>query len=381
MKIAIVHEYLNQVGGAELVLKYMHEVFPDAPIYTLIYEKDQLPEEYHSWDIRPVGWSKYFPFRKSMYRNYLPLYPVMIEQMDLREYDLVLSSSYLWAKGVLTPSRTLHICYCHTPMRQAWELYFQYKHSYSTAIRKFVYPFMFNYLRMWDRLASDRVDRYIANSANVSRRIAKYYRRSAEIIYPPVETDRYTISEKTDDFYLCLSRLVPYKKTDIAIEAFNQLDRKLIVVGTGNQEKKLKKRAGKNIEFTGFISETEKIDLLSKARALVFPPDEDFGIVPVEAQLSGRPVIAYGHGGILETTVPNKTSILFKEQTPAALIDAVKEFESRENSFDPNVIRSYALKFDKTVFMQKFREYVLSEYTLWKENLLNLDTIPNKAIF
>ncbi|MFP4460266.1 MAG: glycosyltransferase [Candidatus Zixiibacteriota bacterium] len=369
MKVAFVHEYLNQYGGAEIVLRHMHDLYPDAPVYTLIYNPKKLPADINKWDIRPVGWSKYLPFKNKLFRNYALIYPTMVEQIDLREYDLVLSSSYIWARGVITPSRCLHITYCHTPTRQSWELYFDYKESYSRFIRKVIYPFAFNYLRMWDKLAADRVDEYIANSANVKQRIKKYYRRDSEIIYPPVESEKYTLSTSYHDYYICLSRLVPYKRIDLAVEAFNRLGKKLVVVGTGNEINHLKHIAKNNIEFTGFVSSSEKDKLLSKAKALIFPGEEDFGIVPVEAQLSGKPVIGFGKAGILETVEENKTGIHFNEQTVDSIIDAVERFEQKIDDFDPYAIRDFAMQFDKNIFIDKMKNFIDRKYSLWIENL------------
>ncbi|RKZ30580.1 glycosyltransferase family 4 protein, partial [bacterium] len=262
MRVALVHDYLNQSGGAEIVLRWIHHLFPEAPIYTLIYDPELVPPDFRSWDIYPVGWSKFMPLKRKFYKYYLLLYPSMIEQINLSDYDLVISSSYLWAKGVLTRSNSLHICYCHTPMRQAWELYFEYKASYSRFIGKFIYPFVFDYLRMWDKLSADRVDKYIANSRTVQRRISKFYRRDSVVIHPPVELGNIVSSPDIDEYYLCLSRLVPYKRMELAVRAFNELGRPLIIAGTGPQMKYLQKIARQNIKFEGFVDEHKKIELL-----------------------------------------------------------------------------------------------------------------------
>jgi len=356
LRVALVHDYLNQSGGAEIVLRWLHQIFPSAPIYTLIYERDLVPPDFRGWDIRPVGWSRFFPFRKKLYKHYLLLYPTMIEQINLKGYDLVLSSSYLWAKGVLTNSDTLHLCYCHTPMRQAWELYFEYKSNYSRFISKLIYPFAFTYLRMWDKLSVDRVDHFIANSETVRRRISKFYRREACVIYPPVELGNIIPSPDIGDYYLCLSRLVPYKRVDMAVKAFNELGKKLIVAGSGPQLKYLTKIAKPNIHFEGFVSEERKRELLVHSKALIFPGEEDFGIVPVESQAAGRPVIAYGSGGATETVIDGVTGLLYHELSPEALIDAVVNFEQK--SFDSQIAIQNAMRFDVQYFIEKMKDTI-----------------------
>ena len=353
LRVALVHDYLNQSGGAEVVLRWLHHLFPDAPIYTLIYDPKFVPADFHGWDIRPVGWSRFLPLKSKIYKYYLLLYPSMIEQIDLRNYDLVISSSYLWAKGVLTRSDTLHTSYCYTPMRQAWELYFEYKESYSKFIGKFVYPFVFNYLRMWDKVSADRVDKFIAISENVQKRISKFYNHNSIVIYPPVELGNIVPSPDVGDYYLCLSRLVPYKKIDIAVRAFNELGRKLIIAGTGPQMKHLQKIAKSNIHFEGFVNDERKLELLKYARALIFPGEEDFGIVPVETQAAGRPVIAYGKGGVAETVIDGTTGIFFYELAYEALIDAVVKFEQMQ--FDPQLAVQNAQRFGVQNFLDEMK--------------------------
>ena len=364
-KVALVHDFLNQSGGAEQVLRQIHNLYPEAPVYTLVYDPDRVPPDFRDWDIRPVGWSQRLPRMHKWYKYYMPLYPTIIEQMDLREFDLVISSSYLVAKGVLTRSETLHLCYCYTPMRQAWELYFDYKHGYTQygfkpkrELFKFFYPTIFNYVRMWDRLAADRVDYFCCDSETTRKRIQKYYRRDAKVIYPPVKVDDFRVTDESEieDFYLCLSRLVPYKRTDLAVEAFREMNLPLLVAGDGPQLKTLRKKAGPKTEFLGRISESEKLKLLSRCRALVFPGREDFGIVPVEAQASGRPVIAYGAAGALETVIAGETGLLFPEQSVPELIRAVEEFESMEIS--PEDCVASARRFDEPVFREGFSKWV-----------------------
>jgi len=369
-KIALVHDFLHQSGGAEQVLRQIHTLYPDAPVYTLVYDRKRVPPDFNDWDIRPVGWSQRLPNMHRWYKYYMALYPTMIEQMDLREFDLVISSSYLVAKGILTRSDTAHLCYCHTPMRQAWELYFDYKHGYTQRgfrlkreLFKFFYPIVFNYVRMWDRLAADRVDYFSCNSVTTRRRIRKYYRRDSQVIYPPVNVDDFEVVSESEvgDYYLCLSRLVPYKRIDLAVEAFSRIDLPLVVAGDGPQLKYLKKVAGPGIEFLGNIDNQKKKYLLSRCRALVFPGREDFGIVPVEALASGRPVIAYGAGGATESIEDGVTGVLFDKQEPDSLIDSVQRLN--EIDFIPDVAVRSALRFDNSRFRDEFASWVKEKHT------------------
>lgn len=358
------------------MLREIKRQFPEAPVYTLVYDEKFVPEDFREWDIRPVGWSQRLPRIHRWYKYYMPLYPTMIEQMDLREFDLVISSSYLVAKGVLTRSETLHLCYCHTPMRQAWEMYFDYKHGYTKSgfvlkrdIFKFFYPIILNYVRMWDRLAADRVDHFACNSRTTQKRIAKFYRRDSKIIYPPVDIEAFEPLEddKIEDFYLCLSRLVPYKRIDLAVGAFNKLNRKLYVAGDGPQLSQLMKAAGPNVKFLGRVDSETKANLLARCRALVFPGREDFGIVPVEAQASGRPVIAYGVAGAGESVIEGETGVFFREQTVEALCDAVKEFEKKE-FVKEDILRS-ARRFDKKVFEEELRRWINEKWSEFQQYL------------
>lgn len=356
LKVALVHDFLNQYGGAERVLETIHELFPRSTVYTLIYEPDQLPEHFRKWRIYESPYASLIPFRKKYYKLWLPKYPLFIEQFDLRRYDLVLSSSYLFAKGVITPSRTPHICYCHTPMRQAWELYHNYKEDHSPGLIRVLYALLFHYLRLWDAHSAQRADYFIANSKAVQMRIRKYYRRESTVIYPPVDTEQFYISNTVDDYYLFLSRLVPYKNADLAVRAFNQSGLKLIVAGDGPELKSLKNIALSNIQFVGLVSEKRKAELLANCKAFIFPALEDFGIVSVEAQASGRPVIAYRGGGSLDTVIENKTGVFFDSFTPQSIIQAVAKLD--QIRFYPEAIREHALQFDRLNFISKLTEYL-----------------------
>ncbi len=298
------------------------------------------------------------PFKKRFYKAYLPFYPTLIEQFDLSEYDLVISSSYLFAKGVLTASNACHICYCHTPFRQAWELYHYYKKVTAKGLSKALYSLLFNYLRLWDKVASDRVDYFISNSLNVKNRIKKYYRRDAEVIYPPVDVNSFAISDASKDYFLCLSRLVPYKKIDIVVEAFKKLGERLVVIGQGPELKRIKNIAASvsNIELIQYVSQTEKQAYLANSKALIFPSYEDFGIVPVESLASGRPVIAYYKGGARESVQEGVSGLFFDKQTPEAIRAAVEQFD--EYTWDPASIKQTTEKFSQERFKQEFRDFI-----------------------
>lgn len=357
MKVAIVHDYLNQMGGAERVLEAFCELFPGAPVYTLIADPDKLPEKWREIQVK-TSFIQFLPFAKKHYKKYLPLYPLAIEQFDFSGYDLVLSSSSAFAKGVLTNPDTIHICYCHTPLRYTWDLYHKYlREDGPGGIYAKLLPYVLHKIRLWDRISADRVDFFIANSHNVRRRIEKYYRREAEVIYPPVETGRFAIREEgPEDFFLIVSRLLPYKRVDIVIQAFNELKLPLIIIGDGYDRKRLEKMAGSTVRFLGYQPDEVVADYYARCQAFLFPGEEDFGITPLEAQASGRPVIAYRAGGALETVVEEKTGIFFDRQTKESVIDAVKKFQ--HFSFDPHTIRRHALQFDKEVFITKMKQYI-----------------------
>lgn len=359
MKIAIVHEWLSVYGGSERVVEAIHELFPEAPIYTLVYDKDNMPERFKDYDIRTTFVQK-LPFAKKKYPNYLPLMPRAFEELNLIEYDLVISSSTACAKGVITRSDAVHICYCHTPTRYAWEFYYEYTMGMNKLKKLFVGSVMHK-LRIWDRLAADRVDYFVANSNYIKGRINKYYRRDAAVIFPPVNTHLYRLEEKQEDYYLVVSRLVHYKKVDLAIETFNELGLPLIIIGGGPEESKLKAMAKDNIRFLGRLSDEEIAQYYAKCKAFVFPGEEDFGITPVEAQAAGRPVIAYGRGGVLDTVVDHKTGILFEEQTKNCLLDAVKRFEKEGVEYSKEKIKEYSNAFSVERFKTEIEEFVYNK--------------------
>ncbi len=369
MKLAIVHDGLataGGAGGAEAVLQVLHELFPEAPIYTTVFNPGRMPPEFGQMDIR-TSFVQKLPFAKTKYQLYLPLMPTAVEQFDLTEYDIVLSCNHSVAKGVITRPDTLHICYCYTPMRYAWEFYYQYLEleNFSWALKRLIPVFM-NYIRQWDVLSSNRVDHYACISRTVSKRIQKHYRRESEVIFPPVDTSLFKLSDHISNYFLIVSRMVTYKRLDIAVDAFNQLELPLIIVGDGPERKRLEKKAKTNIKFLGRQPEQVVRDYYAECQAFIFTAEEDFGITAVEAQASGRPVIAYGKGGSLETIIDGTTGKLFHEQTAVALSRAVKAFDPKR--FDPHKIRDHALNFDKKVFERKMQNFIKEKYLEHRED-------------
>lgn len=357
MQIAIAHDFLAQMGGAEKVVEVLHSMYPEAPIYTSVFIPEVMPSYYREWDIRTSFLQK-LPFLHKTHRMALPLYPMAFESFDLSGYDLVISSSSAFAKGVMTHQDTVHICYTHTPMRYGWNAHaYLEREQISAPMSRILSPAL-HYLRVWDAVASMRVDGYIANSQIVADRIKKFYRRDSKIIYPPVDTSRFQIApyDEIGDYYLIAARFVPYKRLDLAIEACTLLKRPLKVIGSGRQEAYLKSIAGPTVEFLGRALDEELIGLMSRARAYLMPGQEDFGISPVESNACGRPVIAYGAGGALDSQLDGVTGILFYEQTADSLADAICRSESIQ--FDPQKIRSNAMRFDTEVFKSRMRNVV-----------------------
>jgi glycosyltransferase involved in cell wall biosynthesis len=359
MKLAIVHDYLNQFGGAERVVKVLHETFPDAPIFTSIYDKKRMPPDFKDMDIR-TSFMQFFPGIMKNYKPYLPFYPRAFESMKIKGFDVILSSSSAFAKGIKNEEGALHICYCYNPMRFVWRYEDYIREEGLSPLIKAVLPIYLNRLRMWDVATSARVDHFIAISMAVARRILQYWGRDSEVIYPPVETSRFKISKDVDDYFLVVSRLKPYKKIDLVVDAFNAVKKPLKIVGGGDHEGKLKQMAGPTVEFLGAVSDEELPDIYSRCRALIFPGEEDFGIVPVEAMASGRPVIAFAKGGALETVVDGNTGIFFDRQTPQSLIEAIDRFEKME--FDPQKIKAHAASFDREVFERRVGEFLEEKY-------------------
>jgi glycosyltransferase involved in cell wall biosynthesis len=361
LRVALVHHWLVRMRGGEKVLEALCQIFPQAHIYTLVFDPSEISESIRQHRIT-TSWIQKLPWAKKYYTQYLPFFPFAIEQFDLSGYDLVISSEAGVSKGVLTRPETCHICYCHTPMRYAWSAYHVYLQAVRSPFRRRLIPFVMNYLRLWDWVSSSRVDYYIANSQNVANRIRKYYRREAVVIYPPVATTDFGQAEAIEDYYLAAGQLVAYKRFDLAVEAFNQLDRPLIIVGEGPEYSKLKKKARKNIKLLGRTSDEELKKCLSQSRALIFPGEEDFGMITVEAHACGRPVIALAKGGALEVVIPEVNGVFFERETAVSLAEAVQGFESIEAKFQPRIIQETARLFGRERFEQQMRKFILEKY-------------------
>lgn len=378
MKVAIIHDWLTGMRGGEKCLEVFCELFPDATIFTLLHNEGSVSKRIESMPIR-TSFIQHLPKSAHKYRDYLPLFPAAVKGFDLTGFDLILSSSHCAAKGVRVPENTLHICYCYTPMRYAWVFYNEYFGKLNIVYRIIIKQIL-NQLRRWDLRTNENVDFFVAISDNIKNRIKACYNRAADVIYPPVDTERFSISAKDRDFYLIVSALVPYKRLDIAIEAFNKSGKRLVIIGTGNSEAELKRTAFGNIEFLDWLSDKDIAGYYAHCKALIFPGEEDFGIVPVEAQCCGKPVIAYGTGGALETIAPinqrntqynirdtylpvkrakqSYTGAFFYEQTPEALSAAIELFEKNRDKFDPQAIQKNSLRFDRAIFKKKMREYI-----------------------
>jgi glycosyltransferase involved in cell wall biosynthesis len=357
MKVALVHDYLNQMGGAERVVMAFHELFPDAPIYTSIYDPARVDVAFRKMDIRTSFMQK-FPLVTKHHQPYLPFYPTAMEQLDLRGYDLVLSSSSAFGKGVITRPETLHICYCHTPMRWCWNYREYVEREQLGKVACGILPFFITGLRIWDQVSANRVDHFIANSPAVAERIRKYYQREAMYIPPPVEASRFPFDPtlQPGNYFLILSRLVPYKRIDLAIQACNQLRLPLVIIGGGRDLERLKQLAGPTIRFLGRLPDEQVIYYYAHCRAFLFPGEEDFGITPLEAQACGRPVIAYGAAGALASVIEGVTGVFFREQTIESLVATLTSFD--EKQFNPTTIRNHALEFDTPRFHQRILQFI-----------------------
>jgi glycosyltransferase involved in cell wall biosynthesis len=359
--IAIVHEWLASYAGSERVVEQMLQVFPQADLFAIV---DFLPPRQRQMLGRraiQTSFIQRLPFARRAFRAYLPLMPLAVEQFDLDRYDIVLSSSHAVAKGVLTRADQLHISYVHTPIRYAWDLQHEYLRSGGllAGLRNVLARPILHYLRLWDRLSADRVDAFIANSEYVARRVQKTYRRHADVIYPPVDVERFTLHEGKEDFYLAASRMVPYKRIDIIVEAFRQMpERRLVVIGDGPEYKRIARRATPNVRLLGYQDNDALTSHLQRAKAMIFAADEDFGILPVEAQACGTPVIAYARGGALETVIDGETGLFFGEQTPDSIVAAVDRFESQPPVCNPAAIRQHARRFSTARFCHELADFV-----------------------
>jgi glycosyltransferase involved in cell wall biosynthesis len=367
MRVAIIHPWFLIGGGAEQVVDALAGMYPSADIFTLFYDERHLPPNVKGRRIQALSLN-WIPAKYSLYRPLMAFYPLMFESLDLRGYDMVISSDSCVAKGIIVDQNAVHICYCHSPMRCLWDLHREYRSAFPPVARPF-FTLASHYVRQWDLNAAARVDEFVANSRNVAQRISKFYRRPSKVIYPPVNTDQGYISQSIGDYYFSVGRLADVKKLDILIHACNQIKRRLIIAGTGRNMNILKRLAGPTIEFAGWVSESELSGLYANCRAFLFVADEDFGIVPVEAQSYGRPVIAYGHGGSLETVIPTgdssdrePTGILFPSQSVDSLKAAILSFEQSESAFIPQAIRRNAQRFDRSIFSLELTNFVEQVY-------------------
>ncbi len=370
MRVALIHDWLNGMRGGEKVLEVFCELFPRADIFTLVLERDKLSETIAGMKIK-TSFIQNLPGGRSHYRHYLPLFPAAIESFDLSGYDLVISTSHAVAKGARTPASALHICYCFTPMRYIWFFYNDYFGS--GKLRKLLLRPVLAYLRRWDVSSSRRVDQFWAISKNVARRIESVYSRKSRVIYPPVDGDFFRPGGVPGDYFLVVSALVPYKKVDLAVSVFNRLKLPLKIIGTGPRDKQLRKAAAANIEFLGWQDNRSLREYYRSCRALIFPGEEDFGIVPLEAMVCGRPVIGRGAGGLLETVIPwmetgesSPTGVFFYQQTEDSLLGAIDLFLKKEDEFNRQAIRDHALKFNRDNFQRNISTALAEAREEWR---------------
>lgn len=378
MKIAIVHDWLVVYAGAERVLEQMLICFPESDLFSLV---DFLPENQRQFiRDKPVKTSflQNLPFARTKYRQYLPLMPLAVEQFDLSSYDLVISSSHAVAKGVLTGPDQLHLCMCYSPIRYAWDLQHQYikESNMQFGLKGWIAKYLLHKIRIWDFRTAHGVNEFIAISKFINRRIKKVYGRDSTVIYPPVDTAAFALTMSKEDFYLTASRMVPYKKIDLIVEAFSKMpSKKLVVIGEGPDFEKIRSKCPPNVSLLGFQKFDVLRDHMQKAKAFVFAAEEDFGIAPLEAQSCGTPVIAYGKGGALETINgldnPSPTGVFFHEQSCDAIVKAVESFETNKHLISANGCRQNAARFSIDVFKDKFKEFVDAEYSKWQAHLNN----------
>ena len=377
MKVAIVQEWLVTVGGSDKVVKAILDTFPDADIYTLVARKEVCDELGIPWSRVHTSFIQRMPLGTKKHRAYLPLFPLAIEQFDLRGYDVIISSSHCVAKGVLTKADQLHVCYCHSPIRYCWDMYNEYleESHLDKGLKSWLVRAMLHPIRKFDAIAGSRPDFYISNSDYVGQRIRKTYRRTATTIHPNIDISRFELCGEKQDYYLASSRLVSYKKIDVIIEAFNRMpDKKLVVIGGGPNLEAYRKLAKENVTVMGYQPFDVLKEKMQHAKAFVFAADEDFGMIPIEAESCGTPVIAYGHGGSLETVKDGKTGMFFHEQTPEAVIEAVNKFEAMgEQPFAPEDCRKWAEGFSEERFRREIREFVEEKYEAFKKNGINIE--------
>lgn len=374
MKTAIVHEWLVNYAGSEKVVESFTSIWQDADVFTLV---DFLNDEERRIILKgkkaKTSFIQSLPYAKKRHRKYLPLFPKAIESFDLSKYDLIISSSHSVAKGVRTNKNQLHICYCHSPMRYAWDEadYYLKEANLNSGIKGLVAQSILKYLRKWDLKSADNVDYFIANSNHIAKKIKRIYNRYADVIYPPVDVEKFSLATEKEDFYLTASRLVPYKRIDLIIEAFARMpDKKLIVIGSGPEKERLKAKAASNISLIGYQEFDSLKSYMQKAKAFVFAAEEDFGIIVVEAMACGTPVIAGNFGGTTESVVDKKTGVLFPNQTVDSIVEAVKNFDVIAKSINNSEIRIHSEKFSREIFEKNIKAYVDEKIQLFKTNPL-----------
>lgn len=355
MKIAVVHDYFTQLGGAEKVAEELYKMLPSADLYATVALRDKMPKSIQDVAIT-TSWMQHLPQMRKLYRIYFPLYPFGVSSLDLSRYELVVSSSSGYVKGVRVAPDAIHVCYCHTPMRWVWRFdSYSSRESFGGGVQALL-PSFIRRLKTWDEAASRQPDHFVANSRTIASRILRAYGRYAEVIAPPIDIGRFSMSDVQEDYYIVLARLVPYKRIDLAVEACTRLGRRLIVIGSGTAQESLVRLAGHTVQFVGRISDAEVEKYVSSCRALLFPGEEDFGMAPVEVAAAGRPTIAYGEGGALETIVEDVTGVFFREQTVESVINAILRFESQ--SWDAAAIRKHAENFSTEAFQRKFISFL-----------------------
>lgn len=359
MKVAIAHDFLLKLGGAERVVMELALMFPKAPIFTLLYDEKAVGKVFPKERIRTSFLQNYPKFIRKSHRLLTHKMPRAVEELDFSGYDLVISSSSAFMHGIIVPSQTKHICYCHSPMRYAWDWMNEYKKENGIkGLKAFLYAPLVKYLREWDAVAGDRPDLYIANSKNVQKRLKKYYKEESEVVYPPVDVERFKVGSSNSDYFLIVSTLTPYKKIDLAVQTFNKIGRRLVIIGDGPAKEYLMSIAGDNIDFLGFKDDETVADYMSNCRALIFPGEEDFGITPVEAMACGKPVLGYGKGGLTETVIPGKTGEFFYEPTVEAMEDGLARLMYNERFYKPLSIRRQTKEFTKELFQKNIKKIV-----------------------
>jgi len=369
-RIAIVHEYLTRMGGAERVVKVLADLFPTARIFTLLYDEKNCGEFFPSWRIETSNLQKFPNFFRKRSKFLLPFIRTAVESWDFSDFDIVISSSSAFAHGIITSPTTRHICYCHSPARFLWDYSHEYlQENQITGFKKVALGFLLKNLRIWNQLSAHRVDRFISNSTTVQKRIQKYYHREADVVYPPVEVEKIKMGNNNENYFLIVSQLTPYKRIDLAVSVFNKLRRRLVIVGDGPQRKFLQRISGNTIEFHGWRSDVEVAELFKNARGFIFPGEDDFGIAPVEAMAAGKPVLAFARGGATETVVPSKTGELFADQTPESLEDGLARIFKNEQKFQPAKIRAHAKQFSRKNFEEKIIKIVKEEWQHLKNDI------------